>query len=105
MGLDRRAWRKEAPAMKQQVARLSPHQNGKVFGVLAGVSSLVFLVPFVLFFSAFGPRGGPPTVMFLLMPLFYLVFGYVSVAVGCVIYNFLVRYTGGVEFETRDVAG
>lgn len=91
--------------MKQQVARLSPHQNGKVFGVLAAVSSLIFLVPFVLLFSAFGPHGGPPTIMFLLMPLLYLVFGYVSVAIGCVIYNFLVNYTGGVEFESRDVQG
>ena len=35
--------------MKQQVARFSPHQNGKVFAVLVAVTSLIFLVPFLLF--------------------------------------------------------
>ena len=34
--------------MKQQVSRLSPHQNGKVFGVLNGVTSMIFILPFFL---------------------------------------------------------
>ncbi len=35
--------------MKQQVSRLSPHQDGKVFGVWIALSSLMFVVPFVLY--------------------------------------------------------
>ncbi|MEP7100467.1 MAG: hypothetical protein ABI781_08155 [Burkholderiales bacterium] len=90
--------------MKQQVSRLSPHQNGKVFGVLMAVTSLVFLVPFFLIFAATMPRGaggGPPMLMILAAPVFYLIVGYISVVIGCAIYNFMFRFLGGVEYETR----
>jgi len=32
--------------MKKQIRRMSPHQNGKVAGILMAVSSLIFFVPF-----------------------------------------------------------
>jgi hypothetical protein len=88
--------------MKHQVARFSPHQNAKVFGVLMAISSLVFVVPFGLFAVATAPAGDrAPMVMFLAMPLLYLVFGYLSVAVGCAVYNFMFGYIGGIEYESR----
>jgi hypothetical protein len=88
--------------MKQQVTRLSPHQNGKVFAVLMAVGSLIFIVPFFLFIFATAPvQARPPMFLFLLMPVFYLVFGYISVVLGCALYNFMYRYVGGVEFEAR----
>jgi hypothetical protein len=90
--------------MKQQVSRLSPHQNGKVFGVLMGLGSLVVVLPFMLVMMAFAPAGGagsPPVLMFLMMPFFYLVFGYLSVAIGCALYNFMFKYLGGIEYEAR----
>lgn len=88
--------------MKQQVARFSPHQNAKVFAVLMAVTSLIFLVPFMLIFMLAGPATArPPMIMLLAMPIFYLVLGYISVAVGCSIYNFLYPYLGGIEYESR----
>jgi hypothetical protein len=58
--------------MKTQIERLSPHQNGKVFGVLFAMGSLVFLVPFVLIAMAVAPTGStPPLFVFLLFPIFY----------------------------------
>jgi heme A synthase len=89
--------------MKQQVARLSPHQNGKVFAVLAAVGSLVFLVPFFLFFIASAPQDArPPMLALLAMPFFYLIFGYVMVAVSCFVYNLMFKYIGGFEFESTE---
>jgi hypothetical protein len=91
--------------MKMQIARLSPHQNGKVFGVLAAITSLILMVPFFLIFAATMPSGSsgvPPAYAFLLIPVGYLVFGYLSVAIGCLIYNLLFRAVGGIEFETLD---
>jgi hypothetical protein len=87
--------------MKQQIVRLSPHQNGKVFGILSGIASLIFLVPFYLTFAATMPPNmpGPPKLMFLLGPVFYLVFTYVSVVVACWLYNLMYRYIGGIEYE------
>ena len=86
--------------MKQQVQRFSPHQNGKVFGVLMAIGSLVFLVPMFLIFAFAAPQeGGPPAFVVLLFPLMYLVFGYLSVAVGCWLYNIMFKYIGGIEYE------
>ncbi|MCW5653199.1 hypothetical protein [Hydrogenophaga sp.] len=88
--------------MKQQIARLSPHQNGKVFAVLAALGTLVVIVPAFLIMLVSG-SGRPqfPAFGLLLMPLFYLVVCYLMVSVGCIIYNFMFRYIGGVEFEAR----
>lgn len=92
--------------MKQQVARFSPHQNGKVFAVLMAVSSLVFIVPFGLFAMVSAPEGARgPMSMFLVMPFIYLVFGYISVAIGCAVYNFMFKYIGGIEFESTARSG
>ena len=40
--------------MSQQVARLSPHQNGKVFAVLMAVTSLIFILPLFVFIGLVG---------------------------------------------------
>lgn len=92
--------------MKTQIQRFSPHQNGKVFAVLMAVSSLVFVVPFMLIASATAPQGSGamPLFMVVLFPLFYLVFGYVMVAIGCWLYNVMFKYIGGIEYESRSDA-
>ena len=88
--------------MKQQVARFSPHQNGKVFAVLMAVTSLVFVLPMMLFASITAPPGtAPPTAFFVLSPVFYLVIGYVMVAIGCWVYNYMFKFIGGIEFEAQ----
>jgi len=40
--------------------------------------------------------------MFLLFPTFYIIFGYIFTLIGCAIYNFLFKYIGGFEYESRD---
>lgn len=92
--------------MKKQIKRLSPHQNGKVFGVLSALASLPFFLPMLLMMQAFpdtDPQGNPidfPFGMFYIFPVLYLIFGYVSVAVACLIYNLISKFIGGFEFET-----
>ena len=96
--------------MKIQVSRFSPHQNGKVFGVLMAIATVFFAVPMFFVFLYMPPgvdaRGNtinpPPAWIVILFPLFYLVMGYIMVAVGCWFYNLMFRYIGGIEFETRD---
>lgn len=90
--------------MKQQIARFSPHQNGKVFAVLMALGALVFVVPFTLIAFVTAPAGAkPPLLLFLAMPIMYLVIGYISVAAGCAIYNALFKFIGGIEFEASGV--
>jgi hypothetical protein len=89
--------------MKKQIERLSPHQNAKVFAILMAIGSLVFVVPFMLIASLAGPKdAGPPFFFFALFPVVYLIFGYLSVAAGCAIYNFMFKHIGGIEFEQRE---
>jgi len=95
--------------MSKQIKHLSPHQNGKVFAILMAVTSLIFIVPMFGVMSLAGPQvdqhGNPvefPLFLLLLMPFIYLVFGYISTVIGCAIYNFITRYTGGIEFEMED---
>ena len=96
--------------MKIQINRLSPHQNAKVFAILMAISSLLFIIPMVLTFSLISPgvdvKGNPipqPGLgMFLLFPFIYLVMGYVMVGAGCIIYNFMFKYIGGIEFESSE---
>ncbi len=87
--------------MKQQIARLSPHQNGKVCAVLMALGSLVFLVPFsaILWFAPADPNAPPAWLFLLLFPVMYLIMGYISVAVGCWLYNIMFKHIGGIEFD------
>ncbi|UUZ71854.1 hypothetical protein LP415_24445 [Polaromonas sp. P1(28)-8] len=86
--------------MKKQIERFSPHQNA---AVLMAVSSLVFVVPFMLIASSFAPQGaGRSALAVLAFPVMYLVIGYLSVAIGCWVYNLLFPYIGGIEFQARD---
>ena len=92
--------------MKTRVHRFSPHQNAKVFAVLMAISSLIFVIPFMLFANFMAPQGsGFPAFMVLAFPVIYLVFGYIFVAIGCWVYNLLAQFTGGIEFETQAVEG
>lgn len=95
--------------MKRQIRRFSPHQNGKVVGILIAVSSLVFVVPMslVMFFAVppVDQYGNPvvfPKLLILLFPFIYLLFGYIGTAIGCAIYNVFFRLIGGFEFEFED---
>ena len=86
--------------MKQQVARFSPHQNGKVMAVMMALISVIFLLPFLLIGSMFGMGQGRGGIwMLVALPLFYLVFTYIAFVIWCAIYNALVPFIGGLEYE------
>lgn len=95
--------------MKKQIRRLSPHQNAKVIAVLLAISIIPIFIPIAIIMSftmpEFDQYGNPvsfSTMAFWLMPIFYLVFGYISIALGCLIYNFLFKFVGGIEVEMID---
>ena len=91
--------------MKKQISRLSPHQNGKVFGILLAIASLPMFIPFVgMSFLQPEMSTGFPIGFIFLFSILYLVFGYLSVAIVCLVYNVLVKYIGGFEFEVKDAS-
>ena len=95
--------------MKKQIKRLSPHQNGKVVAVLITISALLMFIPMAVLMYFMLPQvdqqGNPveyPIFMFAVMPIFYLVFGYIFAALGCAIYNVVYKFIGGFEFEVEE---
>jgi hypothetical protein len=97
--------------VRVQIRRLSPHQNGKVVALLMVVVSLpLFAIMGVAVWLA-GPQVDQhatplafPLSMFVILPFFYLIFAYLTVAFICIIYNLLFRVVGGFEFELDDRA-
>ncbi len=96
--------------MKKQISRLSPHQNGKIVGILMAVTSLVFVVPMsiaMLFSPPAVDQYGNPVIfqkfLMILFPIVYLVAGYLFMVVWSATYNVLFKYIGGLEFEVKDL--
>ena len=90
--------------MRQQISRLSVHQTAKVLAILYGMMGLVF-VPFFLIMPMMMPSEagavGFGMGFALLFPVIYAVFGYVFVAIGCLLYNLVAGWVGGIEVEMR----
>jgi ABC-type glycerol-3-phosphate transport system permease component len=92
--------------MKIQITNFSSHQTAKVFSVVMAAMSLFLFVPMSVLMAfampAVDQHGNPvrfPYMLFLLMPVFYLLIGYVMTRAMCGLYNWLAKYIGGVEFE------
>jgi len=98
--------------MKSQISRLSPHQNGEVFGIMLAATALIVGVP--LFTSTFfmgpsvdeqsKPLTSPLFLLFVpfIFAIMYSIFGYLTVWIGSAVYNLLFKYIGGFEFEQKD---
>lgn len=98
--------------MRVQIKNFSTHQTAKVFAILMAVTSLLFIIPFsiipMLAPTQTGPDGnavnfGSFSLMFLLMPLFQGLFGYVIMRFGMWLYNKISPRIGGIEFELEEV--
>ena len=95
--------------MKLQISRFSTHQTAKVFALLMAASSLIFVIPFILI-SMLSPapeNSDFPTIgfslVFLIMPIFQGLMGYIMVRFGLWVYNLLSPKIGGIEFEYESI--
>jgi hypothetical protein len=89
--------------MRQQLVRLSPVQTAKVIASLYGLMGFIF-IPFVYYAMGFGPSANRPGAWFLIVaPLAYACFGFVFVAIACLLYNFVATFTGGIEVDLAPV--
>ena len=88
--------------MRKRIVRVSPIQAGKVLAVLYGLLSIPFAL-FMVVASSFGQgRGAGPMWFALAIPVLYFVFGFIFTAVAAWLYNVVAKWTGGIEFESRE---
>jgi hypothetical protein len=95
--------------MKKQLTYIAPLRAGIVLAVLYGILSLIF-VPFFLIAAVIGAKsGGSAPAVFgvgfaILMPVLYTAAGFIGGVISAALYNLIAKWTGGFEFEVRDVA-
>src|ERR1039457_1804519 len=94
--------------MKKQLTYITPLRAGIVLGVLYGFLSLL-VVPFVLLAAALGSKTGVSTTaifgvgLAILLPVLYAAAGFIGGVIGAALYNLIAKWTGGFEFEVRDL--
>ena len=87
--------------MKHELVRIPPHQAGKIAAAVYGLLSLGLVPIFAMVMLAAPGKTGFGGLFFLLLPFLYAGFGYVFTALGAMTYNFVVKYTGGLEVEVE----
>ena len=88
--------------MKKQIVHISLLQTAKVVAILYFVISLLFTILALLFSFAMPSRTPFGSLVMLLAPLLYALFGFVFAIVGAWIYNQVARYVGGIEFTVAE---
>ena len=100
-------WASQNP-MKKQLTHISPLKAGIVLGVLYGLLGLIF-VPIFLLWAVLGAKTGGAPAAFggaffaILFPVFYAIAGFIGGIIAAAVYNLVAKWTGGLEFEVRDV--
>lgn len=90
--------------MKIQISRISIGQTAKVVGVLHAVLALpLLLLGIIGLLTRSMPIASAVSPAWLfLAPFIYALGAYVLAMMMCLIYNFVARYTGGVEYTTSE---
>ncbi len=87
----------------KRVKRFGVFQTAKVAGVIYFLISAVVLIPIGLMFSMFKIGSMPfpfsGGIFFFVLPFFYSFLGFLFTALGCAVYNLVVKWTGGIEVE------
>ena len=90
--------------MAQRIRRFGVGQTAKVLGVLYALLGVLF-IPFFMLASMFAPDqsfGGVG--LALIFPVIYGVIGFIFTAIGCLFYNLVAGWVGGIEIEVDQSA-
>jgi prepilin signal peptidase PulO-like enzyme (type II secretory pathway) len=84
--------------MTRRIAHFSVHRSSLTIGLFYAVLGLIFS-PFFL-----ASDQGRPCIA-LVLPFGFGAAGYVMIAAYCLLYNFVARWTGGIEFREEAASG
>lgn len=93
--------------MVQRIRRFSIGQTAKMMGILYALMGLIF-APFFFLAFLFAPQSTPipfGSAFVLVMPVLYGVFGFIFVALGCALYNWVAGWMGGIEVQMETPGG
>ena len=81
--------------MRYRIRRFGTHSTASTVAILYFILGLIF-VPIVYFVSQTSPTGKMPTIILVLGPVGYAVFGYIMTAIMCWLYNLIASWSGGI---------
>jgi hypothetical protein len=92
------------PDMKIQISRISIRQTAKVVGAVHVVlGSPILLLGIIILLTRSTPiTSAVSPIWLLLSPFIYGLGAYILALMMCLIYNFVARYFGGVEYTTSE---
>ena len=93
-------------AVVKRLTRIAPLQAGIVLGVFYGVLSVI-AVPFLALTAMSAIKANTPiaavgVLIVIGLPLIYAVCGFIGGVIAAFLYNLIAKFTGGLEFETRE---
>jgi hypothetical protein len=88
---------------KRRLTRIAPLKAGIVLGIFYGIAGLI-AAPLLLLAAFAGREGvGGGIALAVMIPIIYAVGGFVGGIIAAALYNLVVKWTGGLEFEVSDV--
>lgn len=86
--------------MKRTLMNISIDKASKVLAIVTGIFSALICIP-MFFYSYFTTRD-PGAFFFLIVPLIYLVLGYIFALIYVWTCNMALRWVGGIDYTTID---
>lgn len=90
--------------MTQRIRRFGVAQTAKFFGVMYALIGLIALPIFVLVAMVAPRQAGFGLGLAILLPICYGLLGFVFSAIGCLVYNAVASWVGGIEIELGESA-
>ncbi len=88
--------------MIRHLMRIAPWQAGKFFAVLYFIMGLIFAIPFALLSAAAPEQTGLGIGFAIALPFMYAIGGLIFVPLACLIFNFVAKLVGGLEFVVTE---
>jgi hypothetical protein len=88
----------------KRVKSFGVYQTSKVAAIILFITALIFMIPLGLMGTFILGRSIPgfpfiDGLFFIFFPFMYGIVGFIMTALGCLIYNLIAKWTGGIEFE------
>ncbi len=89
--------------MKKQVVRISVLQSSKIVTALYVIFGFIYSLIGILVLIFGGQNLRTMGIFYILMPIIMAILGFIFFIIFAAIYNFLVKYLGGIEVQIKNI--
>jgi len=89
--------------MKKQVVRISILQSSKIVTALYVIFGLLYSLIGILMLILGGQNLRTMGIFYIFMPIILAILGFIFFIIFAALYNFLVKYLGGIEVQIKNI--